>query len=277
VNIVNRSLGSLLVSVAALVINLTVNLYASPIVLRISGTGSGTGGMQLAAKAFMDQNAGVKVKVLPAIGSNGGIAALMAGRIDIAVANRAPNDKELAQAKLSHWEYARTPFVIAVAKSLDIQKLSVAEYARLYADGAASFPGGRRARPILRLSDAVDTKLMKAFGPSVAEAVEQASKRPGMLSGSTDSETADLIEKTPGGFGPSTLAQMLSERRSIVALTIGDYSPSVENLVKGQYPFSKSLYLIHADKPDATVLGFVQFLKSPAAKKLLGDAGHWMQ
>jgi phosphate transport system substrate-binding protein len=78
--------------------------------VRISGTGSGTGGMQLVAQAFMQAKPGTQVTVLPALGSAGGISALLAGRIDLAVANRAPNDKE-RQETLDAREYARTPFV----------------------------------------------------------------------------------------------------------------------------------------------------------------------
>ena len=45
--------------------------------VRISGTGSGVGGMQLLADAYMSTHPGVKVDVLPALGSGGGISALI--------------------------------------------------------------------------------------------------------------------------------------------------------------------------------------------------------
>ena len=54
----------------------TILLCAAPVaaqeVVRISGTGSGTGGLQLLADAFMREVPNVKVQVLPAIGNSGG-------------------------------------------------------------------------------------------------------------------------------------------------------------------------------------------------------------
>ena len=79
--------------------------------LRITGTGSATGGMQLLLQAFLRTRPGVAGEVLPALGSAGGIRALIDGKIDVAVSNRAPNDKERALAPLQAITYARTPLV----------------------------------------------------------------------------------------------------------------------------------------------------------------------
>ena len=108
--------------------------------LRITGTGSGTGGMTLLAEAFMLANPGVQVDVLPVLGSSGGIRALIDGKIDLAVTNRQPNDKERSMAPLKSFTYARTPLVIAVHKDLGLTSITSDELAALYGEGAPSFP-----------------------------------------------------------------------------------------------------------------------------------------
>lgn len=245
--------------------------------VRISGTGSGTGAMQLLAGAYMAGKSGVAVVVHPAVGSSGGIAALIDGRLDVALSNRPPNEKEIAQEALVTIEYARTPFVVALHRNVGVTELTGAQLAALYGPGVVTFPNGKRARAVLRLSDAADTRLLASFSPAVAAALESASARPGMLNANTDSETADMIEKTPGAFSVSTLALIQSEARPLVALSVDGMRPSVDNLVSGAYPYFKTLYLISRSASGPETKAFVAFVRSDAGRKILAAHGHWVR
>ena len=241
--------------------------------LLINGTGSGTGGMQLVAQAFMQANPDVQVVVQPAIGSAGGIRAVAAGKLSLALSNRVPNEAEQASAPLAVVEYARTPFVVAVHKSLGLVALTGDQLAALFAPGA-TYPNGQRARPVLRRSDTSDTQLLKSMAAALPAAVDAASERRGMLDAATDSEAADMIINTPGAFAASTLALIASENRPFVALAIDGREPTVEALAKGSYPFQKRLFAITAKAPPPEVVRFIAFLRSPAAQALLRAHGH---
>lgn len=231
--------------------------------------------MQLLAEAFMSAHPGNKLEVLPALGSAGGISALIAGKLELALSNRPPNAKELAEdAGLKATEYARTPFVVAVHRDLGVTALSASALAALYADGTAAYPNGKRARPVMRLNESTDTGLLKSSSPEVAAAVALASVRRGMLNASTDSEAADMAEKVPGAFAVSTLAQIESERRPLVALAIDGKVPSSANLASGLYPYGKTLYLVAGAKANATAQQFIACVSSPAARKLLSAHRH---
>jgi phosphate transport system substrate-binding protein len=242
--------------------------------VRVNGTGSGVGGMHLLAKAFIAANPDAKVEVQPAIGSSGGISALLAGQIEVAVSNRKPKDTELSKQALVSVEYARTPFVVAVSRDLGISALSTSQLAGLYAEGAVNFPNGKRARPVLRLSDAGDTDLLKSMSPEVAKAVDAASQRRGMLNANTDSDAADMLERTAGAFGVSTLALIESEKRPLVALSIDNKVPSVDNLVSGAYPYHKALHLIVGADAGPNTKRFAAFVQSSAGQALLRANGH---
>lgn len=242
--------------------------------LRITGTGSGTGGMQILANAFMRAQPGSRVEVLPALGSSGGIRALIDGRLDLALSNRPANAKEMAQRPLQSTAYARTPFVVAVHRDLGVHALSLQQLAGLYAEGGATFPNGQRARPVLRLADATDTELLKRFGPEVAAAIDVAMQRRGMLDAATDTECADLIQSTPGAFGPSTLAQIDSEKRPLRALTIAGTAPTLAHLASGRWPHFKTLYLVLPQQASALQQQFASFVMSRAGRGLLAAAGH---
>ena len=242
--------------------------------LRISGTGSATGGMRLLAQAFVRANHGVQIEVLPALGSSGGIRALIDGKIDVAVSNREPNDKERGQTPLRYFTYARTPLVIAVHKDLGVTSLTSDQLAALYGEGAPSFPNGRRARPVLRISDATDTSIVKSISPAVAAAVDAAAGRRGMLDAATDSDTADLLERTPGAFGPSTLAAIESEGRPLVGLAIDGVAPSLANLDNGTWKQHKPLIMVLPENPGSLVQQFVAFVQSADGRRILAAAGH---
>lgn len=243
-------------------------------VVRVSGTGSGTGGMRLLAQAFMQANPAVRIDVQPALGSTGGISALMAGQIELAVSNRPPKLAELATLPLLSIEYARTPFVVAVHKDLGVSALTSAQLAALFAEGAATFPNGKRARPVLRLSDDTDTALLKSFGPAVAAAVDAALTRRGMLTADTDSEAADLVERTSGAFAGSTLALIESEKRPLIGLAIDGQGPTVAALADGSYPYFKPLYLIVNPQAALDTKRFAVFVQSAPGRALLRAHGH---
>lgn len=242
--------------------------------LRVGGTGSGVGGMRLVAEALARQPGAPAVEVLPAFGSAGGIAALIEGRLDIAVTNRLPNAAESARAGFKAQEYARTPFVMAVHRNLGLQALTGAQFAALYAEGAAVYPNGQRARPVLRLPEEIDSRLVAALVPAAGPPHEAAQARKGMLRAATDAEAAELVEKVPGTFAASTLAQIESERRPLVALTIDGRVPTTAALASGQYPHFKPLYLIVRANANVRTQRFVDFLLSDAGQTVLAAHGH---
>ena len=251
----------------------TVHAALAESVLRINGTGSGTGGMQLLAEAYMQANPTLRVVVAPAIGSTGGIRALLDGKLDVALSNREPNEAERARAALTSVEYARTPFVVAVHKNVGIAALTGAQLAALFEPGA-TYPSGQRARPVLRSSDATDTKLFQSMAPGLVAAVDAAAARRGMLEAATDTEAADMVQQTAGAFAASTLALIATERRPFVALAIDGREPTVDSLALGRYPYHKRLFVITHKTPAQGVAAFMAFVRSPAAQALLRANGH---
>ncbi len=243
--------------------------------LRITGTASGTGGLALLAVAYSRAHPGIRIEVLPATGSAGGIRAIIDGRADLAVCHRAPTVAERARALLEALPYSRTPFVLAVHRELGIHRISAAELATLYREEGATFRNGRRARAVLHMADAMDTELLRSISPTVATGLEQAASRCGVLDAATDAHCADLIERTPGAFGPSTLALIESDGRPLQPLAIEGFpAPTPENVTSGRYPWSKPLLLVHAGEPEARVSAFVDFICSQGARRLLAMTGY---
>jgi phosphate transport system substrate-binding protein len=242
--------------------------------VRIAGTGAAVGAMELLIAEYRRAHPGASFGPVEAIGSGGAIRAARAGALDIALVARPLSDADAA-AGVRALEYARTPFVLAVASRAPVTALTRADLARIYAGDLDTWPEGTRVRPVLRPADDIDTRHLKDFGPEVGRAVEQALKRAGMLVASTDREAADILERTPGAIGPSTLGLIQSERRGLRALAMDGVAPTLQALESGAYPHHKRLYLVIGKKgltPEAA--RFVEFVTSPAGKALLRNNGH---
>lgn len=246
---------------------------ASAADVRIGGTGSAYGAMKRMAEAFSNVNPGLRVEVLKPLGSPGGIRALAGGGAEIAVTNRKPNDAELKDVPMQWAQYGCSPFVIAVHRNLGVTAVTSAQLAAMYSE-SPRLPDGRRARPVLRLTDATENKLISAIDPAVATALQAANQRAGMINASNDVEAADLIERTANGFGPSSLAVIESERRPLVALAIDGKVPTASALDNKSYPWRKDMYIIMRDNASPAARRFMAFVMSSEGRAVLHATGH---
>ncbi len=82
--------------------------------IKIGGTGAALGTMRLLADEFTARNPDIRVTTVPGLGSGGGIKAVAAGAIGLAVTSRQMNESE-RQLGAVGIEYACSPFVFAVS------------------------------------------------------------------------------------------------------------------------------------------------------------------
>jgi len=119
-----------------------------------------------------------------------------------------------------------------------------------------------------------DSDMVRSISPEVKRAKMQAEKRPGMLFAVTDQDSADNIEKIPGAFGSTTLAQMATEKRAIKALRFNGVEPSPGTLADGSYPYFKPLFIVTAPKTPAAAQEFVSFVRSATGREILARSGY---
>lgn len=244
--------------------------------IRIGGTGSALGTMQLLASAYVERHPRISAVVLPSLGTSGGIKALRAGAIQIALSSRPLKDTE-ASAGAVATEYGRTPFIFATGSTNKLSSITTSKLAEIYAGKAEQWPDGSKIRLVLRPVGDSDTETIKSMSPAMRDAKTAAEQRPGMLFTVTDQDTADSIEKVPGALGPSTLALMLSEKRAFKALALDGVVPDAQSITDGRYPLFKTMFMITGANPSPAVQGFVAFVRSPAGREILAKTGHWVR
>lgn len=241
--------------------------------LRLGGTGTALGTMQLLGEAWRKSQSGAQLRVLRSLGSGGGIKAMLAGQLQIAVSGRPLTAAEIQQGA-RQLEYGRTPLVFVVSRSSTLDELSRRALIDLYAGRTTHWPDGGRIRLILRPRGEADSALIKSLSAEVRAAMEAAEQRRGLPYAVTDQEAADQAEKIPGAFATLTLAQLLTEQRALKPLRFDQVAPSVPNLDNGSYPLYKRLYLVTGPKSPPAAQQFLAFVSSPAGREILRRTGH---
>lgn len=243
--------------------------------MKIGGSGAALGTMQLLIDAYTGRYPDFAGTTIPSLGSAGSIKALAAGAIDIAVTSRPMNEAE-RELPITETEYARTPFVFAVAVRSKVSAITVRELADIYAGRTTQWPDGSPIRIVLRPANDIDTAMIKGISPQMEQAVSAAERRPGVAFSATDDDAADDIEKIPGAIGPTSIALILSEKRALRALRLDGVDPSPANIAAGSYPHYKRLFIVTAAKPSPAVERFIAFVQSAPGRRMLLDTGHWI-
>lgn len=234
----------------------------------LGGTGSGLVPLQRLA-----ETAGLRaLSVVPNLGTGGGLKALAAGAIDLAIAARRLSDEERAKGLIER-EVFRTPVVWAVHEGVAQRHITLDELAALYAGRKPSWTAGLPVRLVLRPDSDSDTKFMKAIGPAMADAVTQALARPGVKVATTDSDATEAIERIEGALGVTTLGLVLAERRRLHVLELDGVAPRLETLATQRYPFAKTLTLVTRGSPSGPLADVVQALTARSAAPLLAALG----
>lgn len=241
--------------------------------LTIGGTGSALGTMKRLGEMFVEQNPGIHINVLPSLGSGGGIKALSAGAIDIAVSARPLKPAEAAIG-LRGQVYGVTALVFATGEGTEQTALTQRELVAIYGGDQKAWADGSPIRPVLRPEVETDTQLISAHIDGMAGAFNTARTQPAIPVLTTDQDTADALESIPGALGPSTLSLILSEGRALKPLALDGVMPNEASLADGSYPLTKTFYLVTRSEAREAVTRFVAFTRSERGRQILRDNGH---
>lgn len=234
--------------------------------LLIGGTGSGLAPLQL----LLEGRPGVRT--VPSLGSGGGIKAVAAGAIDVAVSSRRLTPQEAA-AGLVERELFKTPLLWAVHGDVPLAQATLGDLARWYAQPQSRWPDGTALRLVLRPESDGDTRELKAVSAPLAEAVAMAQARPGVLVATTDLDAVEAIERIAGSLGYTSLAMLRSPQRRAKALTVDGVAPTLDNLAQGRWRHAKSVWLVTRGSAPGPTQDLLALLTAPRSTKALPGLG----
>lgn len=241
--------------------------------IKIGGTGGAIGSMKELAQAYKKKHPGTAIRIIPHLGTRGGIKAVLNGAIDIGLAGRNLSQQELAQG-LQEYEYARSPFIFVTGGAGKKMDLTSDTVAKIYRGEINKWPDGTPIRLLMRPVGDIDTIMLKAVSPEIRDAVILAESREGLLTAMDDQQNCDMLEKIKGSFGTSTLSQLITEKRSLTALPVNGVTPGIKAMVAGRYPYYKSFSMVTGPKSSPLSRAFIEFVKSPEGKRTLTQTGN---
>ncbi|WP_243372747.1 substrate-binding domain-containing protein [Geotalea sp. SG265] len=251
----------------------TAQNAAAETVLKVGGSGGPLGAARHLAKAYMKTHKGVTIKVLPSLGSSGGIKAVLGGDLDVAVTGRPLKSEEKAKGAVEK-SYARSPYVFVTNKKVAKKAVTMREVEAYYSGKVRKWPDGSLVRLVVRPESESDTKLLRSLSPAMDQAVKAAIARAGSNFAVTDQDSIDMVIKIPGSFGGATLTQVLAEKLPVNVLALDGVKPSANGGVRKRYPIWKEFFVVNSQTASAAAKDFAAFFSSPQAKKILATYGN---
>lgn len=241
--------------------------------LLIGGTGASLGGIKLLASAFMEKNPQYNIRVLPSLGSGGGIKALIDRKIQLALSARPLKDKEKSN-NIRSFKYAETPLLIASHIDNKTNDLTSVDLVKLYSGQIFRWSDGQPVRIIRRPQSESDIEKLQSISSDMNETLKKVMKLRNLPIVFNDQENANMLESLPGSIGAISLAQILSEKRKIKEIKLNGVRANVENLINGTYKYKKSFYFILPAKSAPLLKIFIEFVFSEEGRKILYENGH---
>ena len=234
--------------------------------MKFGGTGSGLELVRQQANLYAKQRKGLEIIVVSSLGSTGGIKALQAGALDLAITARPvkPDEKGVKSIHL-----CRTPLVFAVNPAMSVSNISADDLVQLYGNASQTWPDGGRVRVVLRPEAETTTKMLRGISPAIDRALSLAKARPGMIVAVTDQDNLKVIQKTPGAFGLTTLAMVTAEQAKVRLVSFNGVEPTLQTLVQGRYPLVRDYYLVARTPVSDASQKFINFARSAKGASLI--------
>jgi phosphate transport system substrate-binding protein len=226
---------------------------------------------QECARLLMDANPDLRISVSGG-GSGHGVKAVGAGEIDIGAVSRDVKSSELEQyPDLKPVAIGKDSVAVVVHPSNTVTDLTLEQLAGIFSGEITNWKdvGGADAaiRVITReegsgTRETFETYVMTPFELYIAA---QASVK------SSNGEVRATVSSDDRSIGYLSLGYVDS---SMKAISVGGIAATVENVVAGDYPIQRSLYLITKGDPDEREQAFLEFVLSSEGQAVVEDMGY---
>jgi len=243
------------------------------VVLRAGGTGMALAAFRLVGDHFTTHNPGSALEVLPSLGTNGGLRALQAGTIDMALLARPLRAEEEARG-LRARPYARTAIAVVTSGGTTTTDITLPQIGAILRGEVTTWPDGRRLRLVRREESDADWQLLASMSPEMARSVALALRRPGLVTVGTDQENAEALQTISGSIGLMSIGQMRAERLRLRALALDGVNASMAEVEAGRYALSRTLHVAWQASPRPGVASFLDFLAGAEAGSVLEGLGY---
>ncbi|RMG56707.1 MAG: phosphate ABC transporter substrate-binding protein, partial [Gammaproteobacteria bacterium] len=239
------------------------------------------------AEAYHEVKPDVRIEVSGG-GSGTGIAALIAGNVDIANASRdmKPSEREAAKKntgkEVKEFVVGYDALAIYVHKDNPLEEITLEQLAEIYAEGGSitkwsqlgvKVPGCD-SDEIVRVSRQSNSGTYVYFREHV---LNKKDYKLGSRDMNGSKEVVELVAHTPCAIGYSGMGYATPEVKMLkVAAKKGEpaYAPTMENAISKKYPIARALYLYTLGEPTGAVKDYIDWILSPEGQKIVAETGY---
>jgi phosphate transport system substrate-binding protein len=289
-NTIRRWAGSNL-AIAAVAIGLSAAGCSHPgdDTIKLTGSDTMVNLAQAWAETFPESHPDIFVQIKGG-GTGVGIAALCAGKIQVATASRPIKPKEIALAQANNdgktpreFIVGRDALAIYVHKRNPLETISLGQLAEVYGEGGKITTWQQlgvdnpqcRGGQIIRVARQNSSGTYAYFRDAVLGKGRE--YKQGATSQSGSSDVVGLISSTPCAIGYSGMGYNSDDVKVLkVSKKEGQpgVEPTLETTLDNTYPISRPLYIYTLGDPQGAVREFVQWILSPDGQKIVQEKGY---
>ncbi|MFA6499170.1 MAG: substrate-binding domain-containing protein [Desulfurivibrionaceae bacterium] len=238
-------------------------------VLIIPGTGDSQVLLQNLALLYMKNRPGITVEIPESIGSSGGSRSVMSGKNQIARVARPLTEKESNQGLKSRI-FAQVPIVFAISPGVTgVTNLSFEQILGIYSGKIQQWNGlgGNGKIYVMSREDGDSSR-------TVLEHLIPGFKEISATAGAviyTTPEAVQTLMASPNTIGYLPMPAVVGT--GLKVLSVQDIEPTVANVRQKKYQIVTPFALVWKDTLPSLAQDFLNFLSSPAARKLMLENG----
>lgn len=227
---------------------------------------------QKAAEKYMDLHPNVDIQVSGG-GSSVGVKSAGEGTVDIGMASRAMKDEEKSTyPDLNPIVVARDGIAMIVHPSNTVNSLSVEQIKGIYNGTYTNWSdvGGEDAEIVVVGRDSA-SGTREFFWKHVMNKEDFV---PIMLEKNSNGAVKQTVTQTPGAIGYVGLGYVDESVKALNVKTDGDeVEPTIENVINGSYPISRSLFMLVKGEPTGLAKDFIDFVLSDEGQAIVKEEG----
>lgn len=239
-----------------------------------AGSGVNLGITQILATAFMEKHPDVEITVPKSIGTKGAIMAVADNTITFGLISR-PLKSQEESSDYTVIAYATSPIVVGVNLSVKNEEITSQELVDIYKGTKTHWKNGEEI--IVQIREAFDSgfEVLEKKIKGLKEACEEARKEKKWSTYFTDQEANHALAFTKNAIGVTDMGMISTENLAIKPLKLDGVAPSPATILSGEYPLTRTLYILYRDKTlPAEAREFLEFIRSAEAASLLKSHGY---
>jgi len=237
--------------------------------LVIPGTGDSEVLLRTLAQLYTRNHPGITVEIPESIGSGGGIRAVLGGKSQIARVARPITEKESSQGLTSRI-FALAPIVFAVSSGVaGVTNLSCEQILGIYSGTIRQWDelgGGGKIYVMNREDGDSSRTVLENSLPGFKEI-----SAPAGAVVYTTPEAVRILTASPNTIGYLPMPAVIGT--GLTVLSVQDLAPTAANVRQKKYQLVVPFSLVWKDPLPPLAQDFVNFLSTPAAKKLMLENG----